>query len=63
MNRYNFQKNQNAEQEYIVWKCMSWNILGWGGRQDKIRKKMKKIKSEIERYNVIILTETHLSKE
>ena len=29
MNRYNFQKNQNAEQEYMVWKCMSWNIRGW----------------------------------
>ena len=25
MNRYNSQK-KNVEQEYIVWKCMSWNI-------------------------------------
>ena len=47
----------------MVWKCMSWNIRGWGGRQDKTKKKMKKIKSEIEGYDVIILTETHLSKE
>ena len=39
MNRYNFQKNQNAEQEYMVWKCMSWNIRGWGGRQDRTKKK------------------------
>ena len=62
MIRYNFHKNQNAEQEYMVWKCMSCNIRGWGGRQDKTKKKIKKIKSEIERYDVIILTETHLSK-
>ena len=34
-----------------------------GGRQDKIKKKMRKIKSEIEGYDIIILTETHLSKE
>ena len=39
MNRYNFQKNQNAEQEYMVWKYMSWNIRGWGGRQDKTKEK------------------------
>ena len=63
MNRYNYQKNQNAEQEYMVWKCTSWNIRGWGGIQDKTKKKMKKIKSEIEGYDIIILTETHLSKE
>ena len=43
----------------MVWKCMIWNIRGWGGRQDKT----KKIKSEIEGYDVIILTETHLSKD
>ena len=34
-----------------------------GGRQDKTKKKMKKIKSEIEGYDIIILTETHISKE
>ena len=39
MNKYYFQKNQNAEQEYIVWKCMIWNIRVWGGRQDKIKPK------------------------
>ena len=59
--------NQNSEQEYMVWKCMIWNIQGWGGTQDKInkrmRKKIKRIKSEIEGYGVIILIETHLSKE
>ena len=63
LNRCIFQKNQNAEQEYMVWKCMSWNIRGWGDGQDKTKKKMKIIKSEIEIYDVIILTETHLSKE
>ena len=47
----------------MVWKCMSWNIRGGGGRQDKTKKRMRKIKSEIEGYDVIIITETHLRKE
>ena len=42
---------------------MSWNIRGWGGRQDKTKKKMKEIKSEIKGYDVFILTKTNLSKE
>ena len=56
-------ENQNAEQKYIVWKCMSWDIRGWRGKKDKTKKKIRKIKSKIEGYDVIILTETHLSKE
>ena len=42
---------------------MTWNVRGWGGRQDNINGKMNKIKGEIERFDIIILAETHLSRE
>jgi len=63
MNRIHPQHIPNNEQDNIVLNCISWNVRGWGGRQDKIKKKMRKIKGEIEGYDIIILTETHLSKD
>ena len=40
-----------------------WNIRGLGGKQDSVNKKMGKVKSEIEEYNIVILTETHLDRK
>ena len=34
-----------------------------GGKQDGVKKKMKKRKSEIEGYDIVILTETHLDRD
>ena len=59
MKEYNQEKLQQTE-EKVNWKCIIRNIRGWGGKQDGIKKKMEKIKSEIEGYHIVILTETHL---
>ena len=63
MNRTKMLTNDKKKEENIILKCMCWNVRGWRGKQDKEKRKMSKIKSEIEGYDVIILTETHLSKE
>ena len=44
-------------------KMMAWNINGWKGKgEEKIKNKMNRVKSEINRYDIIILTETHLKE-
>jgi len=53
----------NRRKENVTLRCICWNIRGWGGKQDRIKRKMSKIKSEIESFDITILTETHLSKE
>ena len=64
MNRIHPTPKENAQGENkMTLTCITWNLRGWGGRQDNIKRKMSKIKSEIEGYDIIILTETHLSKE
>ena len=47
----------------IILNCITWNIRGWGGQQDNTKRKMGKIKGELEGYDIIVLTETHLSRE
>jgi len=53
----------NRRKENVTLRCICWNIRGWGGKQDRIKRKRSKIKSEIESFDITILTETHLSKE
>ena len=61
MNRAQTSNQINTESEKISWKCITWNIRGWGGKQDSVKKKMTKIKNEIQQYDIVILTETHLA--
>ena len=62
MIEYNQEKIQQTK-ERENWKFIVWNIRGWGGKQDGIKKKMKKIKSKIEGHDIVILTETHLDTD
>ena len=63
MNRTKTLTNDKKKEENVILKCMCWNVRGWRGKQDKEKRKMNKIKSEIEGCDTITLTETHLSKE
>ena len=53
----------NTKTTETSWKWIVWNIRGWGGKQDSVKKKMRKVKSEIEGYDIVILTETHLDRK
>ena len=55
---------RNAEAKYESLRCMSWNINGWkGGGEKNQYKKIRRVRGEATHYDVIILTETHLSDE
>ena len=45
------------------WKYIVWSIRGQGGKQDSVQKKMRKVKSEIKVYGIVILTETHINRK
>ena len=41
----------------------AWNINGWKWDINRRKPKRNKIRSEIERYDIVTLTETHMNKE
>ena len=43
-------------------RCIAWNVRGWRGERSE-RGKIRRIKGEIEDYDIFILTETHLSAD
>ena len=54
------EKKENSKRKKR-WKCMAWNIDGWNDTM-KTKRKIHKIKSEIQGYDIVILNETHLDK-
>ena len=47
----------------IILQHITWNVWGWGGQQDNVKKKIIKIKSDLEGYSIVILTKTYLSRD
>ena len=47
--------------EFEQLRCMAWNINGWRG--EKGDRKINKITGEVRKYDVFVLTETHLEDE
>ena len=43
-------------------RCVAWNIRGWRGDVSE-RGKIRRIKGELEAYDIFILTETHLGAD
>ena len=60
MNRTHTQTTQHTDQNNTTLIFIFWNIRAQGSRQGR---KKRKIKNEIEVFNIIIPTETHLSKQ
>ena len=60
MNIIQISNHINTETEKISLSFIAWNIIGWGEKQGLVKKKVRKIKNQIQQYNIVILIEKHL---
>jgi hypothetical protein len=51
------EEEKEGESKYERLRCMAWNVNGWKGEKGK--RKIRRIRGEVEGWDVFILTETH----
>jgi len=61
MGRKEDEREEEKSPEYEQIRCMAWNVNGWKG--DGGNRKIRRIKGEVIKYDVFILTETHVADD